>query len=272
MVEAKLIDEAGMRVGLVDCGLPLCRTTWTNAQIAWEIDARVTTRTNALPACPAPAVTYASVTKAPQQLLQSNPVDLLVIDHSSQKATDYFSRDRRGECVWSDWLKFQHPARIVEIWREGDVPAVVGLQGKAHRKKLAILGYQSQHQIVCATEVGGSVNHSRMIAIHTNLSLAQPCKDMSGGWAPSPILRQPRPMSNLLRPIGLVPRSAWNMSRSVETLPRRETDPMPAHSGSWISDGGKARRLLPEELAKGLFGDSDTRKFFNMPAEKRNEK
>jgi hypothetical protein len=59
-------------------------------------------------------------------------------------------------------------------------------------------------------------------------------------------------MSNLLRPIGLVPRSAWNVSRSVEQLPRRETDPMPATSGSWISDGGRARRLLPEELAKGL--------------------
>jgi hypothetical protein len=247
-----MTGETGLQIGLVDCGLPLCRTTWTNAEIAWEIDARVTTRTNALPECPAPTVTYTSVSKAPRQLLKRKPVDLLVIDHSSQKATDYFSRDRRGECVWSDWLQFQRPARIVEIWREGDVPAVVGLQGKAHRKKLTILGYQSQHQIVCATDVGGSVNHSRMIAIHTNLSLAQPCKDLSGGWASNPTFRQPRPMSNLLRPIGLVPRSAWNMSRSVDNLPRRETDPMPAHSGSWISDGGKARRLLPEELAKGL--------------------
>jgi hypothetical protein len=47
------------------------------------------------------------------------------------------------------------PARIVKSWRDGDVPALVGLLGKAHRKKLAILGYQSQHQIVRATEVGG---------------------------------------------------------------------------------------------------------------------
>jgi hypothetical protein len=27
---------------------------------------------------------------------------------------------------------------------------------------------------------------------------------------------------------------------------------MPAHAGTWISDGGRARRLLTEELAKGL--------------------
>jgi hypothetical protein len=252
MVEAPTPDKAGMRIGLVGCGLPLCRTTWTGAEIAWEIDARVQTRTSALSDCPTPAVTYPSVSKAPRRLLSSHPVDLLIIDHSSHKAGDYFSRDRRGECVWTDWLKLQRPARIVEIWRERDVPAVVGLPGKAHRKKLTILGYQSQHQIVDATAVGGSVKHSRMIAIHSNPSLAQPCSDLSGGWDPNTIVRQPRPMSNLLRPIGLVPRSAWRTSRSVENLPCRETDPMPAHSGTWISDGGRARRLLPEELAKGL--------------------
>ena len=52
-------------------------------------------------------------------------------------------------------------------------------------------------------------------------------------------------------PAGLVPRSSWNTSRSTTDLPVRETDPMPAHAGTWISDGGRARRLLTEELAKG---------------------
>jgi hypothetical protein len=43
------------------------------------------------------------------------------------------------------------------------------------RKKLPILDSQSKPKIVCATEVE---NHSRMIAIQTNLSLAQPCKGL----------------------------------------------------------------------------------------------
>jgi hypothetical protein len=102
-----MTDETEMRIGLVDCGLPLCRNTWTNAEIVWEIDARVATRTNALPECPAPTVTYTSVSKAPHQLLQSNPVDLLVINHSSQRAAEYFSRDRRNKRVWTDWLQLQ---------------------------------------------------------------------------------------------------------------------------------------------------------------------
>jgi hypothetical protein len=44
----------------------------------------------------------------------------------------------------------------------------------------------------------------------------------------------------------------WDASRYVEKLHRSERDTTPAHSGSWISDGSRARRLLPEELAKGL--------------------
>jgi hypothetical protein len=72
----------GMRVGLVDCGLPVCRTTWTHAQFAWEIDPRISARASALPECPQPGVTYESVAKSPAKLLKSNPVDLLVIDHS----------------------------------------------------------------------------------------------------------------------------------------------------------------------------------------------
>jgi hypothetical protein len=39
--------------------------------------------------------------------------------------------------------------------------------------------------------------------------------------------------------------------RSTTDLPVRETDPMPAHVGTWISNGGHAQRLLTEELAKG---------------------
>jgi hypothetical protein len=134
-----------MRVGLVNCGLPLCRNTWTHAQFSWEIDPRVTSRANALPTCPCPEVIYESVAKSPAQLLKSNPVDLLVIDHSCHsRAKDFFNRELRNERVWTQWLAHSTPARVVEIWREADVPIVVGPAGKTHRKKLASHGYQSQ--------------------------------------------------------------------------------------------------------------------------------
>jgi hypothetical protein len=242
-----------MRIGLLDCGLPLCRNTWTHAQVSWEIDPRVKSRLSTLPDCPSPPLTYESLAKSPVSLLKRKPIDLLLIDHSRHdRASDFFSKGRRQERVWTEWLAHAQPARIVEIWRESDIPFVVGSSGKVHRKSVASYGYFSQQQVVKATEVGGSVLHARMVVIHTNLSLAQPVRDMSGGWEPIPASRLPRPMSNLLRPPGLVPRASWNPGRSIIDLPCRETDPMPTHAGTWISDGGRARRLLPEELAKGL--------------------
>jgi hypothetical protein len=63
MVGAKMTGEARMRIGLGDCGLPLRRTTWTNAEIAWEIDARVTspeTHHIGLPESPSDRVRYRS--------------------------------------------------------------------------------------------------------------------------------------------------------------------------------------------------------------------
>jgi hypothetical protein len=48
--------KPGMRVGLVDCGLPLCRTNLTHAQFSWEIDPRVKS--------------YESIAKSPVKLLK----------------------------------------------------------------------------------------------------------------------------------------------------------------------------------------------------------
>jgi hypothetical protein len=186
-----------MRVGLVDCGLPLCRTAWANAEVTWEIDARAKTRTRTLPECPVPAQTYSSVTTAPLKLLQIKPVDLLVMDHSHQRAAEFFSRGRD----WTQWLDYQRPKRIVEIWQESDVRTVVGLPGKSHCENLTMFGYQKQQRIVRATEVGRSAKHGRMIVIHPTIrSLAPLCRDMSGEWEPNPASRIPRPImsSNLL--------------------------------------------------------------------------
>jgi hypothetical protein len=134
-------EKPGMRVGLVDCGLPLCRTTWTHAQFSWEIDPRVRSRATTLPECPSPTVSYESVAKSPVKLLESNAVDLLLVDHNRHdRAASFFNRERRGERVWTDWLAHSTPARIVEIWREQDVPTVVGLSGKSHRRKIASHG------------------------------------------------------------------------------------------------------------------------------------
>jgi hypothetical protein len=109
-------EKPGMRVGLVDCGLPLCHATWTHSQFSWEIDARVKSRATALPECPRPGVSYESVAKSPAKLLKSQPVDLLVVDHSlHSRAKDFFNLELRNERVWTQWLDHSTPARVVEM-------------------------------------------------------------------------------------------------------------------------------------------------------------
>jgi hypothetical protein len=65
------------------------------------------------------------------------------------------------------------------------------------------------------------------------------------------------PMSNLLKPHS-IPRLAYHNVRrhrpinAMRRIPNSVTDPMPASVGAWIDTPLGIRKLLPEELAKGL--------------------
>jgi hypothetical protein len=147
-----------------------------------------------------------------------------------------------------------HPSIVVEICRETDVATVGGVSGKSHRKKSASHGYLSQHQIVRATEVGGSVSQARTDDRHPHQpqvgSSLQGYERRVGN--PTLPYAYRGPCLTCSRPAGLVPRASWSTTRSIADLPVRGRDPMPAHAGTWISDEGRAWRLLTEELAKGL--------------------
>jgi hypothetical protein len=186
-----------MRVGLVDCGLPLCRTTWTHAQFSWEIDPRVRSRATTLPECPSPTVSYESVAKSPVKLLESNAVDLLLVDHSRHdRAASSINRERRGTRLARQSGSLTQ--LLLVLWKSGvneTSPRLLDCPGSRTGERLHPTVYVSQHQFVRAQEVRGSVKHARMVVIHTKLRLALACRDMSGGWDPSPTSRLPRPIS-----------------------------------------------------------------------------
>ena len=60
-----------------------------------------------------------------------------------------------------------------------------------------------------------------------------------------------RPMANCLLPVG-VPRNAFGVGSPTGHEPRAQQDLMPGRSGQVIIVDGERRRLLDEELAKGL--------------------
>jgi hypothetical protein len=69
-------------------------------------------------------------------------------------------------------------------------------------------------------------------------------------WPDEDCYEGDRPISNLLTPPGLVPRSHYREPNGTE--PRTDRDPMPEQVGKWIITERGARRLLREEVAKGL--------------------
>ena len=59
-------------------------------------------------------------------------------------------------------------------------------------------------------------------------------------------------MSNLLIPDGLLPRGVYARPPKLAHITEARREPMPSIPGAWISTERGVRRLLPEELAKGL--------------------
>ena len=62
----------------------------------------------------------------------------------------------------------------------------------------------------------------------------------------------PRPMSNLLRPFGIPYKAYGRCSEKPTSAPDAKYEPMPARVGAWIQTERGVRKLLVDELAKGL--------------------
>jgi hypothetical protein len=127
-----------------------------------------------------------------------------------------------------------------------------GALGKPRRKRLAHLGYQQRCQRVNVTAASSAVDQVRLAIIYVRGSSPLAISinhDMT--FEPDPGSR-PRPMENLLRPPGLVPRAAYQKDAPSEGAPIGHTDPMPSPVRALIQDSRGIRKLQADYLAKGL--------------------
>lgn len=186
----------------------------------------------------------------PLKLLSQNPVDLLVVERG------HIQRSPRSPQV-EEWEKLvaatplaKRPTLIVETWRPNALVWSSGPTSKSSLTRWRQLGYASRCKRVCATQVGGAITQVKLLV----LRIAEP---KSAGWtwpAEEAASTEVRPMSNLLTPPGLV---GWN--KYIRNRPDLEeqaldvlTSPMPNQIGSLIQTDRGMRRLLPEEVARGL--------------------
>ena len=126
----------------------------------------------------------------------------------------------------------------------------VGPLSKQWRKELEILGYDTTYRYVNTGRLGSSVDQELLITwcqlnrTHGNVREGLKLRETD----------QPRAMANCLRPYGTYGLYKAKPPAHVEEqgFPNAVRDLMPSRSHRWITTDKGARRLQPDELAKGL--------------------
>jgi hypothetical protein len=140
---------------------------------------------------------------------------------------------------------------IIEFWPEDHILSEVGPVSKKCVTKWEKLGYGSIYSLLNALQVGGVVDRTWLIVVrHTAKNLSWP------EWHGKKVTR---PMQNCLKPVG-IPKAAYRPEPNINVadgsrrteLPQSEYDSMPFIPGSLISTPRGTRRLLNDEIARGL--------------------
>jgi hypothetical protein len=121
--------------------------------------------------------------------------------------------------VWLDHCTDKtRPGIIVEAWDAGVTLRESGPLAKIKCKKRNWLGYCQCSTFVDNTQVGGAVSQQRLIIIYYNAT-REYASDIGGQIWRLTANRRPRPMSNLLRPVGLVPKKAYTQEETPADTP-----------------------------------------------------
>jgi hypothetical protein len=188
------------------------------------------------PACPL----LPAVDRLPKDAPSYAPVDLLVLgDLNLGSLQGWLVRVSHAD---------RKPKLILKFWNPYWVLKKAGPMAKRTVTKWSQEGYQTTCRTLNGLQVGGVVDRSWLIVARI------PDKALYG-WA-WPVFPDwvTRPMSNCLRPRG-VPWSAYHSSpnqQDAARIPHADEDSMRARPGSFIQTDRGTRRLLHDELAKGL--------------------
>lgn len=174
--------------------------------------------------------------------LNLHPVELLLLgDLSPSRHKHWLTRIAKAS---------QRPRLVLEFWPEDHILSEVGPVSKNCVSDWEEHGYGSTCSLLNALQVGGVVDRTWLVvARHIAKNLSWP------EWHGTVI----RPMQNCLKPVG-IPKAAYRPDSNPDVargsgrtdLPRSEYDAMPFIPGSLISTPRGTRRILNDEIARGL--------------------
>lgn len=231
--------------GTIDCGMESMSQAWTAAKHVFAV------RRPNDPRAPdaSPVIEYAGPSRYPKKLLGKHPVDLLVVERGHiQKALGKPTVEEWEHLVSSTEVP-KRPTIVLESWRSTALIWSQGPTSKGTLTRWRELGYATRCRRVCATRIGGAITQTRLLVVR----IAEGSADQWEWPAMEPEGDTLRPMSNLLTPPGLV---GWNKYIKPPSSAPPALDvhakPMPDQPGSLLSTERGIRRLLPEEIARGL--------------------
>ena len=179
-------------------------------------------------------------------LLRQNPVDLLAVDSSNCPIIKDPHRMEHWERMIAKTLPVNRPKIVFESWAARTGTWEYGPTGKSSRVRWENLGYQTRIQRVDAQNIGGAIVQPRLLVVRIQ-------KSMEWKWRKVIDNPQKRAMSNLLTPPGLLPLRQRQYYQKVEgRVAESNFDPMPSTPGRWIRTEKGIRRLLPEEVGRGI--------------------
>ena len=194
---------------------------------------------------PEPTV-YIGCPGLPKYLLNKKPVDLLVVERSSDSKCPpvghIFPWERTVEQTKPD----HRPKVVLECWKTSAITWTNGPFTKACLARWSQHGYESSLKLLHGLDVGSATNHHRLMIVRV-------AKDLMPlwNWPDSPRKTPHRSMSNLLTPPGLVQKHLY-LKASSALASCAESDPMPIRPGARIRTTKGVRGLALDEFCRGL--------------------
>lgn len=186
----------------------------------------------------------------PRGLLSKSPVDVLIVEraHLHRPTGNNFDDHVRDEIEATE--DGSRPLLVIESWSGGVTTWAHGPTSKSQVARWEKAGYSTRAQFLKATSLGGAIDQRRTFVVQTKVS-----KNLKWEWpAVDPTTTRPRPMSNLLTPAGFIGKKSFLPAEKHAArlhIPTQE-DPMPDQCGALIQTDRGVRRLMPDELGRGL--------------------
>jgi hypothetical protein len=230
--------------GSAGLGADLTRVAWPLLDQRFNCDLGAVSKF--MPKCPqAGTGEQGNPCRLPSRFPSHNPLDLLMVGQGNRISPYWFP--------WIEQCRTESAKSkmVFEFWKPTDALSEDGPVSKFWFTRWKKASYTSRCKFLCVADLGGTVNQEWLVVARLH--------DESRDWKAWcwPDLPHPthRPMANCLRPCGIPRKEFLARTHSLPhdaVVPFEDQDLMPAHAGSYIRTKKGIRRLLHDELAKGL--------------------